>query len=111
MLLSGGSEAVLAIDQGTTNTKALCVNRSGNVSCRASVPVRMKQTMEGWAEQSAEELWGSVREAANETARQAREQGLRVSGIAISNQRETAVAWDRETGEAVGAAISWQCPR
>jgi glycerol kinase len=105
------SDAVLAIDQGTTNTKALCVDRGGRVSCCASVPVRMRQTREGWSEQSPEELWRTAQQAAMGSLRLAKDAGLRVRGVALSNQRETAVAWHRETGEPLANAISWQCPR
>lgn len=110
-LLKATSEAVLAIDQGTTNTKALCVGRDGKVSCRVSVPVRMLETAEGWSEQAPGELWSSCEKAAEECLRLAEASGLRVCGVALSNQRETAIAWDRATGEPLMNAISWQCTR
>ncbi|HEX4156648.1 MAG TPA: FGGY family carbohydrate kinase [Acidobacteriaceae bacterium] len=110
-LLKATRDAVLAIDQGTTNTKALCVGRDGTVSCRVSVPVRMLETAEGWSEQAPDELWSSCEKAAAECLRLAEDAGLRVGGVALSNQRETAVAWHRETGEPLMNAISWQCTR
>jgi glycerol kinase len=110
------SEWILAIDQGTTNTKALLADRSGNTVYRASAPLAILQPQPGFVEQNPLELWRSVVEVAEACAGHAQKQGAKIAGIAITNQRETAVAWRRTTsssaaGEPVCNAITWQCRR
>ncbi|WP_448664069.1 FGGY family carbohydrate kinase [Sphingomonas sp. CJ20] len=102
--------AILAVDQGTTNTKALLFAAdSGEVLGRASHPLGVVHPRPGWAEQSAEAIWGSVAGAIGEVI--ATTPGAEIAALAIANQRETIVLWDAETGEAVAPAISWQCRR
>jgi glycerol kinase len=111
------SEWILAIDQGTTNTKALLFNREGGFDFRTSVPVEILQPQAGWVEQDPIALWESVVHVIAECVRFAERERGAVVGVAISNQRETAVAWRRAThgaapaGEPIGKAISWQCRR
>jgi glycerol kinase len=100
---------ILAIDQGTTNTKALLVGTYGQPVYRTSVSQKLLTPRPGLVEQDAEALWQSVLKVikscmANLGSRQ-------IVGIAISNQRETAVAWSRKTGLPIANAISWQCRR
>jgi glycerol kinase len=104
-------EFILAIDQGTTNTKALLVGRDGKPAFRASVPVSIQSPQPGWVEQDAIELWESVVTAAAQCLAWAAERGSSVAGVAVSNQRETIVAWHRATGVPVAPAILWQCRR
>lgn len=101
--------AILAIDQGTTNTKALLVAADGTVLDRASRPMTLVHQQPGWAEQSAEAIWDSVRAAIEELAYRA--DGVEIAGLAIGNQRETIVLWEAETGRPLAPAISWQCRR
>jgi len=100
---------ILAIDQGTTNTKALLVDSEGKPRARASAAMRVTTRNLNWVEQDPDDIWRSVLEATTECLRQ--KPGVAVAGIAISNQRETVVAWDRQTGESVAPAIVWQCRR
>lgn len=100
---------ILAIDQGTTNTKAVLVNREGQPHARASARMAVTTPQPNWVEQNPEEIWGSVVKAVGECLRTAPE--TRVEGVAISNQRETVVVWDRKTGEPLAPAIIWQCRR
>ena len=100
---------VLAIDQGTTNTKVLLVDAAGAVVGRASRPLSIQFPQPGWVEQDARELWMSVSEAAGECLAQAA--GGELAAIGISNQRESVVAWDRKTGEAAAPCVVWQCRR
>jgi len=104
-------EFVLAIDQGTTNTKALLVGRDGQPAFRASVPVSIQSPRPGWVEQDPVELWESVVRVVAQCLAWATERGSSVAGVAISNQRETVVAWHRATGVPVAPAILWQCRR
>lgn len=101
---------ILAIDQGTTNTKALLVRRDGRPVFRTSMGVGLLQPRPGFLEQDPLELWESVRNVAIACANWANAHGEAIEGIAISNQRETALAWWRDGGPA-GNAVSWQCQR
>jgi glycerol kinase len=105
--VSGAS--VLAIDQGTTNTKALLIDRSGTILASASRPVAIRYPESGWVEQDAWDLWRSVRETSAECL--ARAGDVRPAAIGISNQRESVVAWNRTTGKPAGPCITWQCRR
>lgn len=100
---------ILAIDQGTTNTKALLVNAAGEIVARASCPVDVAYPQPAWVEQDGRALWRSVCAAADACLEQAGDPPL--AAVAISNQRETALIWDRRTGEPLGPAIVWQCRR
>lgn len=100
---------VLAIDQGTTNTKALLVSADAVVSHQASVPNVVTYPHPGWAEQSATALVEGVRQVIAEVADKVAISDIRA--IAISNQRESIVVWDAVTGEPIGPCIIWQCRR
>ena len=100
---------ILALDQGTSNTKALLINGSGHVIARASVPLRTDYPQPGWAEQSATEIWTSVQAAIAEVM--ACDGSAPVDAIAIANQRETLVLWDSQTGQPIAPAMIWQCRR
>ncbi|MCR8726132.1 FGGY-family carbohydrate kinase [Frigidibacter sp. ROC022] len=104
-----GSPCILAIDQGTTNSKALLVSADGTVLARASAPLASDYPAPGWAQQSALEIWQSVQTVIADLLRQ--QPGVEVAGIAIANQRETLVTWDAETGAPAAPAILWQCRR
>lgn len=105
------SGLILAIDQGTTNTKALLVGRSGTPVFRASVPIALIHAAQGHVEQDPEEIWESVRRVIGDCVSYASQSGSSIGVLAITNQRETAIAWNVETGNAIGNAISWQCTR
>ena len=102
---------ILAIDQGTTNTKALLVDRSGAPVFRASASVPLLHTSKGFVEQDPTLLWDSVLKATAECVAHAVAAGAAIEAIAISNQRETALAWDAASGRPLGNAVSWQCGR
>ena len=105
------SRLILAIDQGTTNTKALLVNGSGAPVFRASRPLKLLQTDREFVEHDPLLLWQSVLQVISECKAYADQTGTPIDGIAISNQRETAFAWNAETGEPASNAIGWQCRR
>ena len=102
---------ILAIDQGTTNTKALLVDATGEPVFRVSAPVPLIHSQQGFVEQDPMLLWDSVVKATAECVAHAGAAGVAIEAIAISNQRETAVAWDASTGKPVANAVSWQCGR
>jgi len=101
--------AILAIDQGTTNTKALLVGSDGAVLARAAMPTGVAYPRPGWVEQNPRDLWHCTCEAIAACLAQA--PGLVPVAIGIANQRETALLWDRATGEPAGPAVVWQCRR
>ena len=98
---------ILAIDQGTTNTKAILIDASGKVLARASAPLATQYPHPGWAEQSANDIWVSVQSV---IATIFATHGA-PDGIAIANQRETLVVWDAETSRPLCPAPIWQCRR
>ena len=100
---------ILAIDQGTTNTKALLVNASGEVIARATRSVGQRYPQPAWVEQDAGAIWQSVREVIDECLIAV--DGLQPKAIAITNQRESVVIWERHSGQPVGPVIVWQCRR
>lgn len=100
---------VLAIDQGTTNTKALLVDADGRVHHQASVPNVVTYPQSGWAEQSATDLVDGVNQVIGEVV--AKSGGANILAVAISNQRESIVVWDAETGDPIGPCVIWQCRR
>jgi glycerol kinase len=100
---------ILAIDQGTTNTKALLVASDGSVRLSRSRAMRVEYPQSGWAEQSASDIWEGVAALIAELA--AAVDPATIAAVAISNQRETIVLWDAETGRPVGPAVIWQCRR
>jgi glycerol kinase len=100
---------ILAIDQGTTNTKALLVDATGAVVGRASCPVEVRYPQPAWVEQDPRALWQTVRAAVDECLEAAGDPPL--AAVAVSNQRETALIWDRRSGEPLGPAVVWQCRR
>jgi glycerol kinase len=108
---------ILAIDQGTTNTKALLVDNRGVLVYKASAPLEILQPRPGYVEQDPLALWRSVVEVATVCARYAAAQKKSIAGIAISNQRETSIVWQRAQAGAAAAgsplspAITWQCRR
>src|SRR5262245_42112535 len=102
-------KAILAIDQGTTNTKALLVNAAGVVVSRAARPLRQTFPHPGWVEPDAAALWRSVQEAIGECLQAANTYEL--AALAITNQRESVMLWERRTGQPVGPVVIWQCRR
>src|SRR4051794_5427722 len=104
-------ECVLAIDQGTTNTKALLVDRSGVPVFRTSIQIALTATAEGFTEQDPESIWRSVLTVADRALRHVHEHPYSIEAIALSNQRETALAGSPANGAAAAPAVSWQCGR
>jgi glycerol kinase len=105
-------EFILAVDQGTTNTKAVLVDRSGRSVFQTAESLTLMHPQAGFVEQDADGIWNSVRKVMLECVAHVQRVDGHVMGIAISNQRETAVAWRRGNElVAYGHAVSWQCRR
>ncbi len=102
---------VLVLDQGTTQSKALIFDDQGRIKARAAAPVTLSYPRPGWVETSADSLFESLVEAGRAAIRQSGIEPSALDGVALANQGETAVAWDRTCGDVLGPVISWQCGR
>ncbi|WP_312585194.1 FGGY-family carbohydrate kinase [Atlantibacter sp.] len=100
------SPIILAIDEGTTNAKAVAINREGQIVGRSGVGVEMTHPAPGLAEQDPLVIWQAVVEAINGCLQQAGP--VTVAGIAISNQRESVLIWQRVDGKPLTPVVSWQ---
>lgn len=100
---------ILGIDQGSTGSKVMVVDRRGEVVYSAYRKIESYYPQEGWLEHDPEEIWASVRDGLTEVAGNFDFSQLRAIGI--TNQRETTILWERATGRALTPAISWQCAR
>jgi glycerol kinase len=99
---------VLGIDQGTTGTTVLVVDRRLGVRARVNVEFRQIFPKPGWVEHDLDDIWGSVHQAVTRALREAGLRGHDVAAIGITNQRETAAIWDRVSGKPLHNAIVWQ---
>ena len=99
---------VLAIDQGTTNSKAVLVEDGGVVRAVGSAPLRVAHPRPGWVEQDAEQLWSSVLTAIDRCLSSVDPAGIDLAAVALSTQRESVVAWHRRTGRPFGPVMGWQ---
>jgi glycerol kinase len=99
-------KAILALDQGTTSSRAILFDARGAVLAIAQREFRQIYPQPGWVEHDAEEIWETQLGCAAECI--ARVPGVEIAAIGITNQRETTVVWDRATGKPVHNAIVWQ---
>jgi glycerol kinase len=102
---------VLAIDQGTTSTRAMIFDRSGSVVAVDQVEHEQIFPRAGWVEHDALEIWENTRRVIGGALAKANFNSRNISAVGITNQRETAVVWDRSTGQPVYNAIVWQDTR
>ena len=99
---------ILALDQGTTSSRAILFDRAGQVAGVAQQEFRQIFPQPGWVEHDAGEIWRSQLAVATEVLQRAGLQARQIDSLAITNQRETTLLWDRATGEPVANAIVWQ---
>lgn len=102
---------ILALDQGTTGTTALVVDRRGNVCGRGYAEINQCYPQPGWVEQDPEDIWQKTLQAMERAKTQAGIDESEIAAIGITNQRETTILIDKRTGCAIGPAIVWQCRR
>ncbi|GGP23850.1 glycerol kinase GlpK [Silvimonas iriomotensis] len=102
------SRYILALDQGTTSSRAIVFDRAGNIVSLAQKEFRQIYPQPGWVEHDPREIWGTQAGVATEAVASAGLSGKDIAAIGITNQRETTVVWDRETGQPVCNAIVWQ---
>lgn len=99
---------VLAIDQGTTSTRAVVYDAAGRDVGSAARELTQHYPRSGWVEHDAEEIWQSVVAVVPQALAAAKIKGHEVTAIGVTNQRETTVLWDRATGRPIARAIVWQ---
>ncbi|MDQ4041451.1 MAG: FGGY family carbohydrate kinase, partial [Actinomycetota bacterium] len=99
---------ILALDQGTSGSTAIVFDSDGRPAGRAQREFEQHFPRPGWVEHDATEIWEVTRRVGSEALSDAGIEGGDLAGIGITNQRETVVAWDRETGEPVHRALVWQ---
>jgi glycerol kinase len=99
---------ILALDQGTTSSRAIVFDHAGHIVCVAQQEFRQIFPQAGWVEHDAEEIWSTQLAVAREALSRAGVTAKDVAAIGITNQRETTVVWDRRTGVPIHNAIVWQ---
>ena len=99
---------ILALDQGTTSSRAIVFDHSGSVVSVAQQEFRQIFPQPGWVEHDAQEIWATQSNVAAQALNKARLTANDVAAIGITNQRETTVVWDRTTGKPICNAIVWQ---
>jgi glycerol kinase len=108
------ADYVLALDQGTTSSRAILFNHAGQVVSTAQQEFPQIYPKPGWVEHDPEAIWRTQLDTARQalaTAANAGVEAKQIAAIGITNQRETTVVWDRQTGEPLHNAIVWQCRR
>jgi len=99
---------VMAIDQGTTSTRAIVFDKNAKIVTTAQQEFPQIYPDDGWVEHDPEDIWRTVEQVSRQAFKVAEDQGLNIVGIGITNQRETSVVWDRSTGKPIYNAIVWQ---
>jgi len=99
---------ILSIDQGTTSSRAIVFNISGNPVATAQQEFKQKYPHPGWVEHDPEEIWETTKQVCREAVENAERGGQKVVAVGITNQRETTIIWDRQTGVPIHNAIVWQ---
>jgi len=102
---------ILALDQGTTSSRAILFDKQDEVCFAAQKPFEQIFPKSGWVEHRPEDIWLSQCQAVCEVLRTSGAQAEDIAAVGITNQRETTVIWDRQTGKPVYNAIVWQCRR
>ena len=102
---------VMAFDAGTTSNRCILFDEQGVVRAVAQKEFRQIFPKPGWVEHDANEIWSTQMGVAVEAMQKANATAEDIAAIGITNQRETTILWDRETGEPIHHAIVWQCRR
>jgi glycerol kinase len=108
MIEHDGGRVVLALDQGTTSSRAIVFADDGRILGLAQREIALRYPESGWVEQDPLEIWEAQRETAVEALRSSGTAVTRVAAVGITNQRETTILWDRRTSLPVAPAIVWQ---
>ena len=99
---------ILAFDQGTTSSRAVVIDHKGTIVASAQKEFQQIYPKPGWVEHDPMEIWSSQSSTANEALSRANLKTDQIAAVGITNQRETTIIWDKETGKPVYNAIVWQ---
>lgn len=102
---------IMSLDQGTTSSRCILFDRAGNICSTAQKEFRQIFPKPGWVEHDAEEIWATTLEVSRAAMEKLGVIAEDIAAIGITNQRETTVIWDKETGKPIHNAIVWQCRR
>ena len=102
---------IMSLDQGTTSSRCILFDKAGNICSVAQKEFRQIFPHPGWVEHDANEIWDTTLEVSRAAMAKLGVEADSIAAIGITNQRETTVIWDKETGEPIANAIVWQCRR
>ena len=102
---------IMALDQGTTSSRCILFDKTGNICVSVQKEFRQIFPHPGWVEHDANEIWDTTLEVSRAAMEKLQVEASDIAAIGITNQRETTVVWDKETGEPIANAIVWQCRR
>ena len=102
---------VMALDSGTTSNRCILFDESGRIRSVAQKEFIQHFPKPGWVEHDAGEIWSTQLSVAREAMNQVEATAEDIAAIGITNQRETTIVWDKNTGQPVYHAIVWQCRR
>ena len=102
---------IMALDQGTTSCRCIIFEHDGTIKSLAQKEFTQYYPQPGWVEHDAQEIWDTTLEVARIAMLKIKANAAQIAGIGITNQRETTIVWDKNTGEPVYNAIVWQCRR
>jgi glycerol kinase len=109
--MSAKEQYILALDQGTTSSRAILFNRDGIIIGVKQIPFKQIFPQPGWVEHDPEEIWATQLAAARGAIAAAQVESDQILAIGITNQRETSLLWEKDSGKPVYNAIVWQCRR
>ncbi len=109
--MSHTEKYILALDQGTTSSRAIVFNKAGTVIGIKQIPFAQIYPQPGWVEHDPHEIWNTQYQAAQGALDAAQITADQIASIGITNQRETSIVWSKATGQPVHNAIVWQCRR
>ena len=101
-------KAILAIDQGTTSTRAIIFSTSGNKIFSSQLEFKQYFPKNGWVEHNPNEIWNTTLKVIKNVIKKCKKKKINIITIGITNQRETTVLWDKTSGKPVYNAIVWQ---
>lgn len=102
------SQFILAVDQGTTSTRAIIFSSDGKPVAQHQITMQQYYPQAGWVEQNPEEMWLNTLECCRQALQEAQLHAQNIAAMGITNQRETTIIWDKKTGQPIYPAIVWQ---
>lgn len=99
---------ILTIDQGTTSTRSILFDKSANIVAISQMEIEQICPNDGWVEHNPDEIWFKTYQTISNVLKQAKVRACEIAGIAVANQRETTILWDKRTGNPIYNAVVWQ---